>query len=163
MIGRAKIPPQGEAARSQTTVGAKAARIPSSGGLAQMKDRNMSIDIGSESAEAPVVNNKAQLDREAQLVRELSAMSAQMQHSALEQRGPLLVTKQGLSGPAVLRLSAYGAKVAAALAYRQVALSTLFPSLTPITLSHFPHSPTHSLNSPPSTIHFQLPIPSYAA
>jgi predicted flavoprotein YhiN len=38
--------------------------------------------------------------------------------SLLTQRGPLLVTQQGISGPAVLRLSAFGAKVLGALRYR---------------------------------------------
>ena len=36
----------------------------------------------------------------------------------LEQRGPVIVTHQGLSGPAVLRLSAYGAQVLAKLNYQ---------------------------------------------
>ena len=36
----------------------------------------------------------------------------------LVQRGPLLVTKQGLSGPAILKLSAFGARILAALNYR---------------------------------------------
>lgn len=36
----------------------------------------------------------------------------------LTQKGPLLITHQGLSGPAVLRLSAFSARVTAALAYK---------------------------------------------
>ncbi len=38
--------------------------------------------------------------------------------SGLRERGPLLVTHQGLSGPAVLRLSAWGARALHALNYR---------------------------------------------
>ena len=34
------------------------------------------------------------------------------------QKGPLLVTHQGMSGPAILRLSAYGARITAALKYK---------------------------------------------
>ena len=34
------------------------------------------------------------------------------------QKGPLLVTHQGMSGPAVLRLSAFGARITAALKYK---------------------------------------------
>lgn len=34
------------------------------------------------------------------------------------QRGPMLVTKQGLSGPAILKLSSFAARVMAALKYR---------------------------------------------
>jgi len=39
------------------------------------------------------------------------------QMSKFEQEGPLLITHQGLSGPAVLRLSAYAARVMAELTY----------------------------------------------
>ena len=38
--------------------------------------------------------------------------------SLLRQRGAVLVTHQGLSGPAILRLSAFGAKVLAAMQYK---------------------------------------------
>lgn len=36
----------------------------------------------------------------------------------LVQRGPLLVTRQGLSGPAVLKLSAFGARLMSACQYK---------------------------------------------
>jgi hypothetical protein len=38
--------------------------------------------------------------------------------AGLVQRGPLLITKQGLSGPAVLKLSAFGARMLSAAQYR---------------------------------------------
>lgn len=38
--------------------------------------------------------------------------------SVLIQRGPILISKQGLTGPAILRLSSYGAKVLAAIGYK---------------------------------------------
>lgn len=42
-------------------------------------------------------------------------------HEGLVQRGPLLVTRQGLSGPAALKLSAFGARVMSAAKYRSAA------------------------------------------
>jgi predicted flavoprotein YhiN len=36
----------------------------------------------------------------------------------LVQRGPLLITKQGMSGPAVLKLSAFGARLMSDAKYR---------------------------------------------
>lgn len=41
------------------------------------------------------------------------------------QRGPMLVTKQGLSGPAILKLSSFAARVMAALKYRSFLLSLI--------------------------------------
>lgn len=38
--------------------------------------------------------------------------------SSLEQTGPVMITHQGLSGPGILRLSAYGAKILATLNYQ---------------------------------------------
>jgi predicted flavoprotein YhiN len=37
---------------------------------------------------------------------------------SLTQRGPLLITQQGISGPAILKLSAFGAEIFANLNYR---------------------------------------------
>ena len=39
------------------------------------------------------------------------ANSATVSTSGLVQRGPLLLTRQGMSGPAVLKLSAFGARI----------------------------------------------------
>ena len=38
--------------------------------------------------------------------------------SGLIQRGPLLITRQGISGPAVLKLSAFGARIMSAAKYK---------------------------------------------
>jgi predicted flavoprotein YhiN len=46
------------------------------------------------------------------------------------QRGPLLVTHQGLSGPAVLKLSAFGAKILAALRYSFTIEVSWVPNVT---------------------------------
>lgn len=55
-------------------------------------------------------------------LRELPGVSAEVQVSipgtALKQRGPLLITHTGVSGPAVLRLSAWGARDLHAAGYR---------------------------------------------
>lgn len=53
-----------------------------------------------------------------QYQREMSALTGRLQHNPLEQEGPILITKQGLSGPAVLKVSAYGAKILSALSYK---------------------------------------------
>lgn len=50
---------------------------------------------------------------------------------ALRQTGPMLVTHWGLSGPAVLKLSAWGARVLADLAYRATLTINFVPTLTP--------------------------------
>lgn len=50
--------------------------------------------------------------------------------TSLAQRGPLLVTHWGLSGPAVLKLSAWGAAVLAATAYEADLSINFLPSLT---------------------------------
>lgn len=52
----------------------------------------------------------------------------------LRQRGPLLLTHQGLSGPVVLRLSAWGAREFGARAYRGELSVNWLPSLTPAAL-----------------------------
>jgi predicted flavoprotein YhiN len=49
--------------------------------------------------------------------------------SSLEQSGPILITHQGLSGPAILRLSAYGAKIMAALKYKFDVQITWIPNV----------------------------------
>eukprot|EP00596_Hydrurales_sp_CCMP1899_P002034 CAMPEP_0119034676 /NCGR_PEP_ID=MMETSP1177-20130426/1683_1 /TAXON_ID=2985 /ORGANISM="Ochromonas sp, Strain CCMP1899" /LENGTH=486 /DNA_ID=CAMNT_0006992289 /DNA_START=563 /DNA_END=2023 /DNA_ORIENTATION=+ len=49
----------------------------------------------------------------------------------LTQKGALLITHQGLSGPAALRLSAFGAKVMAALAYKFEVEVCWIPDVTP--------------------------------
>ena len=50
---------------------------------------------------------------------------------ALRQTGPMLVTHWGLSGPAVLKLSAWGARVLADLEYRATLTINFLPALTP--------------------------------
>jgi predicted flavoprotein YhiN len=47
-----------------------------------------------------------------------SSLSDTVFRSFLVQRGPLLITKQGFSGPAILKLSAYSAKLLAAMNYK---------------------------------------------
>lgn len=42
--------------------------------------------------------------------------------TGLVQRGPLLLTRQGMSGPAVLKLSAFGARLMNAANYKYVLL-----------------------------------------
>ena len=54
--------------------------------------------------------------------------SAKSLKTSLTQRGPLLITQQGISGPVVLKLSAFGAEIFASLKYRQV--SELISSYT---------------------------------
>lgn len=49
----------------------------------------------------------------------------------LTQKGALLITHQGLSGPAALRLSAFGAKVMAAMAYKFEVEVCWLPDVTP--------------------------------
>ena len=51
--------------------------------------------------------------------------------AGLRERGPLMVTHWGLSGPAILRLSAWGARKLSALDYRFPLLVNWLPRLTP--------------------------------
>jgi len=45
--------------------------------------------------------------------------------TGLVQRGPLLLTRQGMSGPAVLKLSAFGARIMNTASYKYVIYFTL--------------------------------------
>lgn len=57
-------------------------------------------------------------------------------HTPLRQRGPLLITHRGISGPAVLRLSAWGARQLAACDYR-----------TALQINWLPHHNEANLNA----------------
>lgn len=59
-----------------------------------------------------------QSDSNKALLRSIQQQQGLSPDGPLVQRGPLLVTKQGLSGPAILKLSAFGARILAALNYR---------------------------------------------
>jgi predicted Rossmann fold flavoprotein len=57
--------------------------------------------------------------------------------SGLEQSGPLLITHWGLSGPAVLKLSAWGARALNAANYQASLLVNWLPAYHPDSLHHF--------------------------
>lgn len=61
----------------------------------------------------------------------VAAAEASVPGSGLRERGPLLVTHWGLSGPVVLRLSAWGARELHALNYRFPLLVNWLPHLNP--------------------------------
>jgi hypothetical protein len=71
----------------------------------------------------PPVPSLFTLHLDAAWLRNLAGVSVEsvelcVPHTGLRERGPLLITHSGLSGPAVLRLSAWGARELAALDYR---------------------------------------------
>ena len=61
--------------------------------------------------------------------------SAIVSTSGLVQRGPLLLTRQGMSGPAVLKLSAFGARIMNTANYKY-AISSHFHSSQCMLRSH---------------------------
>lgn len=61
----------------------------------------------------------------------------------LENEGPLLITHWGFSGPAVLKLSAWGARLLAQLNYRFTVLLNWVPDYTENTLRDFIHHYRH--------------------
>jgi predicted Rossmann fold flavoprotein len=73
-------------------------------------------------------------------LRELAGISvnsveATVPETGLSERGPLLITHWGLSGPAVLRLSAWGARALHTLDYKFALLVNWLPQLNPEKLS----------------------------
>lgn len=71
----------------------------------------------------PPVPSLFAFDAGAEVLRDLSGVAVnpveiRVPGTALKERGPLLITHRGLSGPAVLRISAWGARVLAERNYR---------------------------------------------
>ncbi|HWM24124.1 MAG TPA: NAD(P)/FAD-dependent oxidoreductase [Chthoniobacterales bacterium] len=58
-------------------------------------------------------------------------LEATVAGTKLRERGPMLITHNGVSGPAVLRLSAWGARVLHGLDYRFILRVNWLPDLTP--------------------------------
>ncbi len=61
----------------------------------------------------------------------LAATEVAVPEAGLRERGPLLVTHWGLSGPAILKMSAWGARVLHGLEYRFKLLVNWVPELSP--------------------------------
>ncbi len=60
----------------------------------------------------------------------ISVTDVELSVAKLRERGPLLVTHNGISGPAVLRLSAWGARILHAMNYRFVLRVNWIPEIT---------------------------------
>ena len=67
----------------------------------------------------------------------VESVELRLPESGLEQSGPLLITHWGLSGPAVLKLSAWGARVLNAAGYQASLLVNWLPAYHPDSLHHF--------------------------
>jgi predicted Rossmann fold flavoprotein len=84
----------------------------------------------------------------------ISLSDVQLSVGKLRERGPLLITHNGISGPAVLRLSAWGARILHEKAYRFSLLVNWLPELNEVELrtefqSRRQTEPTRRVNNSP--------------
>jgi hypothetical protein len=107
--------------------------IVASGGSPKLEGLAWLQALGHEVA--PPVPSLFTFNLPGQAITQLAGVSvpqvrARLGGSKLEQTGPLLITHWGLSGPAVLKLSAWGARAIAELGYQFTAHLSWLPALT---------------------------------
>ena len=66
----------------------------------------------------------------------VSEVEVSVRESLLRERGPILITHNGVSGPAILRLSAWGARILARMDYKFVLCVNWLPAMTDAQLAN---------------------------